>query len=284
MWENFKVRCSSIHKIMSNSRSNPILTEKQKERLTELYTKSSLTENQLKELAELQIKEKNGSRVILSDTAIEYLMEAYAYKAYGKQSINKELDVQYTAKGKMVEEESIILLSQLDKTLYTKNEERVENDFLSGEPDVHNGEDIMNCTKIIDIKSVWDYPGFLRKMNQKLDAGYDYQLKGYMDLTGAQEAEIAYCLVNTPDTMVNDFKRRLLYKMNVATEENPEYLIQCAKLEHSMYFDDIEIHKRIFKVPIEPLTQDQRQAMYDRIKVCREWLETFHQEYQSLNK
>lgn len=284
MWENFKVRCSAINKIMSTSRSNATLTEKQRERLLELYSKMSPTANQIKELGELQEKEKNGTRVILSDTCIEYLMEAYAYEVYKKQSITKELDIQYTQKGKLVEEESIMLLSLLDSTLYVKNDERIENDYLSGEPDIHDGDTILSAKKIIDVKSVWDYPGFLRKIHQKPDSGYDYQLKGYMDLTGAQEAEIAYCLVNTPEVMVNDFKRKLMYKMNVATDENPEYLLQCAKLEHSMYFDDIEVHKRVFKVPVQPFTDEQRQAVYDRVKVCREWLENFHEEYQKLNK
>lgn len=284
MWENFKVRCSGLHKIMSNSRANPVLTDRQKSRLAELYAKTAPTQNQIMEIAELEAKEKNSSKVILSDTAIEYLMEAYAQEVYGKISINKELDIQYTTKGKMVEEDSIILLSQLDGVLYTKNEERIENEFLTGEPDVYDGDHLLEAKRIIDIKSVWDYPGFLRKINQKLDAGYDYQLKGYMDLTGAGEAHIAYCLVNTPEIMVNDFKRKLFYKMNVATEQNPEYLLQCAKLEHSMYFDDIEIHKRVYKVPVEPFAEEQRQAVYDRIKVCREWLENFHEEYQKMNK
>lgn len=284
MWENFKIRCSSISKVMSNSRSNPIITEKQKERMYELLDKNDLTDKQALELAELQAKDKNSSKLILSDTCIEYLMEAYAYEVYGKRSINKELDVEYTAKGKMVEEDSITLLSRLDKSLYKKNDQRVENDYLSGEPDVHDGvHDVMQATQIIDIKSVWDYPGFLKKIHAKLDSNYDYQLKGYMDITGATSAYIAYCLVNTPETIVNDFRRRLFYKMNVATEENPEYLIEAAKLEHSMYFEDIPVNQRVFKVNIEPFTDEQRKQVYERVKVCREWLEIFHENYQKLN-
>ena len=284
MWENFKVRCSAIKEVMSNSRSNPQLTEKQKKRLDELHAKDNLTENQALEIAELELKAKNSEKVVLSDTCIEYLMEAYAYLTAQKQSVSKELDIRYTAKGKMVEEESIMLLSKVEKRLYVKNEVRLENDFLTGEPDVHDGDHIKTCKKVIDIKSVWDYPGFLKKINQKPDAGYDYQLKGYMDLTGATEACIAYCLVNTPDLIVNDYKRRLFYKMNVATEENPEYLRQTALLEHSMFFDDIDIRKRVFKVPIDPFTDEQRQAVYDRVKVCREWLEIFHEQYEKLNQ
>lgn len=284
MWDKFKVRCSAINSVMSTSRSNPTLTDKQKARLDELYAKDSLTDKQALEIAELQVKEQNSKKVVLSDSCIEYLMEAYAYVTAQKQSVTKELDIQYTSKGKMVEEESIILLSQLDKVLYTKNDHRIENDYLTGEPDIHDGEDIKSCKRIIDIKSVWDYPGFLKKINQKVDNGYDYQIKGYMDLTGATEGQIAYVLVNTPDIIVNDYKRKLFYRMNVATEQNPDYLRQSAILEHSMFFDDIDIHKRVFKVPIEPFTEEQRQAVYDRIKVCREWLNNFHEQYQKINQ
>lgn len=251
--------------------------------MNELYAKTSITDKQAQELAELELKAKNSENVILSDTCIEYLMEAYAWETSKKRSVIKEIDVEYVAKGKMVEEESITLLSRLDKTLYVKNSERVTNDYLTGEPDIHNGENIMNCTRIIDIKSVWDFPGFLKKIHAKLDSGYDYQQKGYMDITGAQEAFLAYCLVNTPDKIVQDFKRRLLYKMDVATEESPEYLLELAKLENSMFFDDIPVHQRVFKVRIEPFTDAQRQQVYDRIKICREWLTNFHEMYIKFN-
>lgn len=284
MWDNFKVRCSAIADIRSNSKDNPVLTKIQKARMDELYAKPSLTENQKKELAELELKNQNKDKLILSDTCIDYLMDAYSYVTAKKFSVTKELDIMYTAKGKMVEEDSILLLSRLDKVLYTKNDERIENDFLSGEPDIYEGDHIKAAKKVIDIKSVWDYPGFLKKINQKPNNGYDWQLKGYMDLTGAQTAEVAYCLVNTPETIVNDFRRRLFYKMNVATEQNPEYLLEVAKLEHSMYFDDIEMHKRVYRIPVNPMTEDERTDLYDRVKKCRLWLAQFHEKYEMLNK
>jgi oligoendopeptidase F len=56
----FKVRCSAISKVMSNSRSNPTLTDKQEEKLNTYRDKldagGSLTPNQQAEMADLEIK------------------------------------------------------------------------------------------------------------------------------------------------------------------------------------------------------------------------------------
>jgi len=282
-WDQFKVRCSSISKILSTSRDNPVLTEKQTLRLQELEGKESLTDKMKLELADLLVKKENSTKLCLSDTCIEYLMEAYAWETARKQSVTKEMDMEYTQKGKMVEEESITLLSMVDFEIYSKNQERVSNDYLSGEPDIYLGEHILAAQKITDIKSCWDYPGFLKKIHKKIDNGYDYQIKGYCDITGAPVGEIAYCLVDMPDSIKNDYRRRLFYKINPVTEESPEFKAALAELEHSMTFLDIPIHKRVYKVPVQPFSDFERQRVYDRVKQCREWLCNFDQQYQQIN-
>lgn len=284
-WQEFKARCSAINKIMSNSRANPTLTENQAKKLAELREKqqknSGLTPNQCTELAELEVKEKNGSKLILSDTCIEYLMEEYAWRVARKKCVSKEMDIEFTQKGKLVEEESITLLSRVDKAFYQKNTERVSNDFLSGEPDIYLGEAILKATKITDTKSVWDYPGFLKKINSPLENGYPDQLGGYGDITGATDLEVAFCLVDMPETIINDYKRRLFYRMNVATDEAPEYKRACAEMENSMRFGKIPIEKRVHKIKVEPFTKERRQAIYDRVKVCRDWLHIFDENYRN---
>jgi len=273
---------------MSNSRSNPVLTENQAKELQDLEYKlrtgGPLTEKQRQKLAELQLKRENGKKVILSDTCIAYLMEEYAWRTARKKSVSKEMDIEFTTKGRMCEEDSITLLSRVEKVFYKKNEERVSNDFLSGEPDLFTGETIMTAERITDIKTVWDYPGFLKKIHTPLENGYTDQVGGYGDITGAKDLEVAYCLVNMPETTINDYKRRLFYRMDVATDENPEYKKAVAELEQSMRFDDIPIQKRVYKIPIEPYTKERQQLIYDRVKVCRDWLFTFYEQYQKLNQ
>lgn len=286
-WQEFKVRCSAISKTMASSRSNPVLTEKQTEELKKLRDKEQdkpLSKTDADKLAELIIKEANGSKVVLSDGCIEYLMEEYAYRTAGKVSFGKEFGIDQMEKGRICEGESITLLSVVEGILYQKNTERVYNEFLSGEPDIFVGDEIYKATKITDIKSCFDYPSLLKKIHTGIDNGYEYQIQGYCDITGATDGEIAYCLVDMPETMRNDYKRRLFYKGEYVTEESPEFLEKWNVLERSMMFSDIPHHKRVFKVSIAPFSEIKKQQVYDRVKVCREWLNQFHETYQKLNK
>lgn len=284
-WQDFRCRCSSIDKAFAKSRSNPVLTEKQAARMDELDKKDILTTKMQEEYAELLVKKENGSKIILSDTFIDYLMEHYSWVTVKKKPVSKELMyVQFLEKGKDVEKQSIALLSEIEGIDYVKNEERVYNDFLSGEPDVFVGDNIMNATKISDTKSCWDYPGFLKMINKEVSNSRDRQVKGYLDITGAREGEIACCLVNTPQKIIFDFYNALLRKMDVISDEAPEFKAEWEIIERSMIFDDIPKHKRVWKQPIEPFNDFDRQYLYDRVKIARDWLYSFDEMYQQLNK
>jgi len=269
---------------MAKSAAYPTLTEKQAARLDELEGKSVLTDKMKAEISDLLIKKENGKKIILSDTCISYLMDAYSLETTQKVSVSKEMDIEFMQKGKLQEPESIKLLSFIDQVEYKKNEDRVTNDFLSGIPDIFTGESIMRAEKLKDIKSIWDYPGFLCKIHSGAANGNKEQLQGYGDITGCIDLEVVNCLVDMPDTIIGDYLRRLLYKMDVATEENLQYKIAAAYLENSMRFGDIPAHMRVFKIKIEPFTEFERQAVYDRVKVCRDWLCDFDAKYQMLNK
>lgn len=290
-FDDFKVRCSSISTVLSNSRSNPILTDKQVIRLKELEGKDTLTPHMTAELAELIIKKDNGSKVILSDTCISYLMSEYAWRTEGMVSITRELiDIPQMQKGSIVEAESLALLSLVDGVYYFPNEdefghrERVYNDYLSGEVDAYEGEAIMGANTIVDAKSIFDYPNFLCKIQEPLTIANDWQVKGYLKITGAPKGFIANCLVDTDPGTIESIKFRLLNKMRCATDEDPKIKEKWEILERSMKFNHIPHHKRVFKKNVEPMTADQEQKLYDRVKICRQWLFEFDSMYQSLNK
>lgn len=284
-WQDFKVRCSAITKILANSRSNPVLTEKQAIRMEELEKKATLTEVQTKELAELQVKKENGSKIILSDTCIEYLMEEYAWRTQKMIPVNKEsLDLMALKKGKEGEGEAITMLIRLDKQWYKVHKERISNEYLSGEIDIYLGEEVMRATKITDIKNALDYPAFLKKINNGLENGQKEQVQGYMDITGAGEGEIANCLVSMSEELIIEMKWKVAKKMNAISIESPDFLEEWPKWERSMRFDHIPIQQRVFKIPIEPFSEFDRQRIYDRVKICRDWLSTFDEAYQKLNQ
>jgi hypothetical protein len=283
-WDKFKCRCSAISKIMADSRSNPCITEKQKLRLIELEAKQSPTEPMKKEIAELLVKQENSTKVILSDTAIEYLMEVYAWETEGMVAVDRELSyIPQLEKGKEAEEESITMLSRFEKVLYKKHKGRISNDFLSGEPDVFEGDDIMTTSTIIDMKNAWDYVVFLKFINKVLENGYKDQVGGYCDITKAKKGKIVRALVSMSAKQQYDQAERLVRKLGCATMESPEFLEYWPQLEKSMNFGHIPIRKRLFIQDVEPFTAERKQMIYDRVKVCREWLWKFDEMYTTIN-
>ncbi len=284
-WSLFRCRCSAITQMLSEKQGNATLTENQVQELKDLEGKPSRTVKQAERITELVLKQEKSKEIVLSDTCIAYLMEHYAWVTKKKVSVSKEMDIDYMKKGKIQEPEGIALLSIVDGEEYSKYEgERISNEFLTGLPDIFKGIEVMKAKKITDLKCSWDYPCFLKKINTPVDAANKGQIQGYMDITGASEGEVADVLVDMPETIINDYRRRLMYSMNVATDEAPEYIAACKEMERSMYFGDIPRHQRVFKKKVVPFTEFEKQRVYDKVKICRVWLNSFYEMYSKLNK
>lgn len=204
----------------------------------------------------------------LSETTKTYLIDVYVAEKYNRE---QDITSKYLEKGLMVEEDSITLLSRVKKTFYKKNEERVRNEFLSGTPDLFVGESIDTASEIIDIKSSWDIFTFFKARASDINSAYWWQLQGYLALTGATSARLCYCLVNTPETLVADEKRKLMYKMNVATTEDDNYVEACEKIDRAMNYDDIPMSDRVFEFYIER-DDEAIYRIYDKVRKARQYL------------
>jgi len=291
-WSKFKVRCSAISKVLANSKENAPLTDKQVIELADLDKRTTLTAVQATRRTELITKRENSKNVVLSDTCIAYLVEAYAWETQKMCSVTKEMDVEYFTRGRLTEPESIELLSFVDDTVYLKNEERYENEFLSGIPDVLHveigmvppGVEEAYASAIRDIKSTQDYPTFLYKIHKGVDPGNREQLQGYGDIMECEDLAVVFTLPTMPEVIREQYKWRLANKMQATTIESPEFLRAWSELERSMIFDSIPAHQRVYKIPVEPFTPSEKQALYDRVKHCREWLANFHERYLKINK
>jgi hypothetical protein len=124
----------------------------------------------------------------LSKTAKTHLKSVYIREKYGRE---KEILTKQMKKGIEVEEESITLLARIQKKMLYKNEERLNNEYITGLPDIYEGVSIRNASSITDIKSSYDLHTFLANVGEPLDSTYYYQLQGYMALSGATKAHIA---------------------------------------------------------------------------------------------
>jgi hypothetical protein len=90
-----------------------------------------------------------------------------------------------------------------------------------------------------------------------------------MALTGKRKAYLCYCLINTPELMVEDEVRRAHWKEHLIDEN--EELRSHVEAQHN--FDNIPAERRIktFEVKYD---KDVVKAIYDRVKECREYYKT----------
>ena len=207
----------------------------------------------------------------LSETTKTHLIDVYVSNKYGRRD---DIQGKYIEKGLAVEEDSITLYSRIKKDFYKKNEDHLKNSWIKGTPDLYEGSSIEQATHIVDIKSSWDIYTFMRVLTKDVNKMYYWQLQGYMDLSGASSATLAYSLVDTPVPLIEDEKRRLMWKMGVATSENPLYLEACDELEKAMTFGDIDMRERLIEFKIERNEADIMK-MHARVEECRKWLNEF---------
>jgi hypothetical protein len=203
----------------------------------------------------------------LSETAKTYCKQLFREIRYGRR---KEVHTKYMEKGLMCEEDGITLYCRLNKKFFRKNEATIKNEFICGTPDLFEGDDIRSASVVIDIKSSWDLFTFPFPTDP-VNKDYYWQLQAYMALTGADVAKLVYCLIDTPLILMNDEKRKLMYRMGAATSENEEFEKACEELERNMTFSDIPMNERVCEYTVERNDKDI-QKMYDRVDKCRAFL------------
>lgn len=203
----------------------------------------------------------------LGATCRSYLKQLFREKKYNRY---KNITAKYIEKGILNEEDEITLYSRVVRKMYKKNSERLCNEFVTGEPDLYEGESIRKATVTIDLKGAWDlftlpYP------DEKPDKGYEWQGQGYMDLTGASEFRLAHTLCDTPPHLIQKEIDSIKWRTGVeATQEQQERIIK------NMKFEDIPINERVVEFIIA--RDDAAIAkMHDRVGECREYLQFLEQ-------
>ena len=288
------IRCSSLGSIMGGLKGyTPMqaylnkleLLEQERAKYAEIANKES--KSAVKKLAKIQEiesiipeLEKNKDTEYLSKCCEAYLIKTYALEKYNRI---KDITTKEMVKGIEVEDDSIDLFSKMEGKKYEKNSYKLSNGYISGTLDLFDGESIDKAERVIDIKSSYDIETFLKNVTAPIPASYYWQLQGYMMLTGAKTGTIAYCLVNTPESIINQEKLYLMRKLDVATEDNPLFIKEAAKLERNMRFDDIPIEERIIRVSIDRNEEDMVRIL-NKVEKCREYLASFQEKHLFFTK
>lgn len=230
----------------------------------------------------------------ISETAKKYCIEMYVQNNYGRR---EEITSKYLDKGNQREEDAITLFSRLTKKFYKKNSERLENEFITGEPDLYLGPSINEALETIDTKCSWSAKTFFNAMYGTDNSDYYWQGMGYMALTGAKKHTVAYCLINGTETAIIDEKRKLSWKLGEINTDNPsqeyrdkaiqieinhifsmeEFIAEYPHFDFDMQVDnwklDIPMEKRIHMVTYER-DEVAIQKIYDKVIACNEWIKT----------
>ena len=205
------------------------------------YPREEMNEAELEALKATSAKRTPEQVQMLADVMARTLSEG------AKEQIHKmvkrhlfdypqpELGSKEVRKGLMQEGVAIDLLSAVTGELYTKNKERLSNEYLTGEPDLiadGHGD---------DTKCPWSWEQFplTEEIARKyaITAGYEWQNRGYMLLTGLPRWATSYCMVDTPSELIPPWE---------SSDAHDLHGIPLRQRVTQAWFDrDLEIEKRI---------------------------------------
>lgn len=257
--QEFKIRCSSIYKIMGGSVG---LSESQLKEKTTLETRKNdpeakpLTDKMLARLDELIFIESNPD---LPQGAKTYCQEWLKARIYGEQP---RTDFKYTSKGLEMEDDALAFVAEnYVYGMLLKNDIRKDGEFITGEADN------VQPDHTIDTKCSWS-PSSFPLFETELDSAYYWQGLGYMYLYKKPNHKVFYCLMNTPDHLIESEFKSLDYKNGYSEDEAESVYNDLLK---KMTFDDLDPKVRIKLFEIE-FDQKKINQVIERVKLCRDYI------------
>jgi hypothetical protein len=142
---------------------------------------------------------------------------------FNEKGLVNDRENKYTLKGTKNEGEGIIMLGQYLESKgikigseWSKNIERKEDEYTSGECDIDHAEDDV----IYDIKCSYDWTTFAAETCKGLDIGYAYQVRDYQRLYGRKNGAVVHVLTNTPD---DDIRHQIYMESFKWQGDMPDY-------------------------------------------------------------
>ena len=214
-------------------------------------------------IGQIMTNARGGSS--LSATCVNYLEDWAKEQAYGRR---KDFYSKQCEKGTLKEDDSIALARALNKWPETvqKNEQYYEDSFFTGTPDV------LLKDSVEDIKNAWDaftFPLFAKEIKglPKKYKGYEYQLRGYMQLTGRRKAGLIYTLMNAPEHLVD--RAAYVKAKDLELDEVPVELFE--EMQAFMSYENLPTGLRYKRFEIEADAEILTE-MQERVIACRQYI------------
>jgi hypothetical protein len=227
------------------------------------------------------VKKEDKEAGNLSATAKTHLIEVYISQKYGRK---KDIETRQMSKGKLAEDDSLLLLSEHLGEYLEKNEGMISNNYIVGTPDAFIGLSLEEAEIIYDVKSSYDIFTFLANIEGNLNKDYYYQLQAYMWLTGAKEGFVSYCLVDLPTEQLEVEKSYVMRKTGAISEESQDFKDAWKKKESLFLYNDIDESERIllFKVEKDETFPEKCQQKVEKARIFLQDLQNKHLNFNIL--
>ena len=129
---------------------------------------------------------------------------------------------------------------------------------MTGTPDI-------NADIIIDMKNSYDFSTFPLFADRIENMDYYYQLQSYMELCDKDEAMLVYCLMDSPDHLIEGEAKSKAYKLGGHWED---YYTEC----HKFYtYADIGPELRIKKFEVKR-NRSVIKEIKERVAMCQVYI------------
>lgn len=277
-WDEFKVHCSGISKIMARPKGCNDLTKRDISIQVKLISKEEKTEDDLKEIEFYKQKKLRFLNPPLSEAAKEYLIERYSSEKYNiRRASSGGLQRHTITKGVALENEGIELISFVDNIQYQKPDKAISNDYMIGVCDILCYEN----KKIVDVKTSWNAANFMsNRRDNKLTFQQWCQIQGYMELYDIDFGQVCYVLVNTPPHLIDQERTNLFRRYTFGEITREKYDEEIDKYDSIFDYSKIPIKKRIIRFDVERY-RDFMPNVYSKVEKCRDWLNEFERVFLS---
>lgn len=207
-------------------------------------------------IGKLMVEPRSKSEV-LSETAKTHIRELAAQAIFG---VDFEFSSKETEKGILCEPDSIALLNKVRGLSLTKNNERRDNGLWTGECDLFHAA----RRRGHDVKTPWSIKTFPLIPADAEDRMYEWQMRGYMRLWDADEWEVNYCLVNTPEHLIGYESQALHFVDHIPPHQRvTTWLVKRDATKEAAMAEKVRIAREYFREVISEFDRTHPQTLAD---------------------
>lgn len=251
---DFLIRCSAIGRLMAKPENADLDPDMVDDEVRAIIAKTKRSDAE-KDLLE-QVRRKSLSAG--GKTCVRELLREDIYGYEPSQLMTKPV-----LKGQAVEAQCIELLSRLTGRPLAKNTERRHNGFISGECDIFDAP----IRHGRDVKAPYSMESMPIVVADAFDAGYEWQMRGYMMLWNADAWSVDYVLVSTPEDLIGIESPAVHFVDHIPEEHRwTTWLVQRDRALEGLISDKVAAARKYWRQALNEFDRTHKPHAADALK------------------